>query len=34
MPVPVIRAFGMLKKAAAQANIEFGLDPKIAKAII
>lgn len=24
----------MLKKAAAQANIEFGLDPKIAKAII
>jgi fumarate hydratase class II len=34
MPFPVIRAFGILKKAAAQANIKFGLDPKIADAII
>ena len=34
MPVPVVRAFGILKKAAAQANVNFGLDPKIAQAII
>lgn len=34
MPFPVVRAFGLLKKAAAQANIDFGLDPKIAKAVI
>lgn len=34
MPVPVVRAFGLLKKAAAQANLSFGLDPKIADAII
>jgi len=33
MPLPVIRAFGILKKAAAQVNVEFGLDPKIAEAI-
>jgi fumarate hydratase, class II len=30
MPVPVVRAFGLLKKAAAQANISFGLEPKVA----
>jgi fumarate hydratase class II len=34
MPLPVIRAFGLLKKCAAQANVHFGLDPKIADAII
>lgn len=34
MPLPVVRAFGILKKSAAMANIEFGLDPKIADAII
>ena len=34
MPIPVIRAFGVLKKAAAMANLEFGLDDKIGKAII
>ncbi len=34
MPFPVVRAFGLLKKAAAQANISFGLDPKIANAVI
>ena len=33
MPMPVIKAFGVLKKAAAQANQEFGLDPTVAKAI-
>lgn len=34
MPVPVVRAFGVLKKAAAQANLEFGLDHKVGQAII
>jgi len=33
MPLPVIKAFGVLKKAAAEVNQEFGLDPKIAAAI-
>ena len=30
---PVIKAFGVLKKAAAEVNTEFGLDPKLAGAI-
>lgn len=34
MPIPVVRAFGYLKKAAAQANISYGLEEKLAKAII
>lgn len=35
MPEPVIRAFGIQKRAAAKVNIETGmLDPKIGKAII
>jgi fumarate hydratase class II len=34
MPIPVVRAFGYLKKAAAQANINYGLEEKLAKAII
>lgn len=34
MPLPVVRAFGLLKKAAAQANRNFGLEDKIANAII
>ncbi len=33
MPLPVIKAFGILKKAAAEVNQEFGLDAKIADAI-
>merc|ERR1712001_63605 len=33
MPMPVIKAFGVLKKAAAEVNVEFGLDPVIAGAI-
>lgn len=33
MPEPLIKAFGVLKKAAAQVNSQYGLDPKIAKAI-
>lgn len=34
MPVPVVRAFGVLKKCAAQSNLDFGLDPEKAKAIM
>ena len=29
MPLPVIKAFGVLKKAAAEVNQEFGLDAKV-----
>ena len=34
MPVPVVRAFGQLKKAAARANINYGLDEKTVNVII
>ncbi|CAG8459327.1 17348_t:CDS:10 [Acaulospora colombiana] len=34
MPEPLIKAFGVLKKAAATVNINYGLDPKIGKTII
>ena len=34
MPVPVVRAFGILKKAAAKVNLNYGLEPKIADAVI
>lgn len=34
MPIPVVRAFGVLKKCAAKANLNYGLDPKKADAII
>uniref|UniRef100_A0A8D0H8P2 Fumarate hydratase, mitochondrial n=1 Tax=Sphenodon punctatus TaxID=8508 RepID=A0A8D0H8P2_SPHPU len=34
MPVQVIRAFGILKRAAAEVNQDYGLDPKITNAII
>ena len=30
MPLPVVRAFGLLKKAAAQANLSYGLESKVA----
>ncbi|WKY00020.1 hypothetical protein Q1695_014699 [Nippostrongylus brasiliensis] len=33
MPLPVIHAFGFLKKAAAMVNTEYGLDKKLADAI-
>ncbi|PRD25680.1 UNVERIFIED_CONTAM: Fh [Trichonephila clavipes] len=33
MPLPVIKAFGILKKSAADVNKEFGLDPRVADAI-
>lgn len=34
MPLPVIKAFAILKRAAAKVNLEFGLDPKVGNAII
>ncbi|KAK8251592.1 L-Aspartase-like protein [Phyllosticta capitalensis] len=33
MPPPIVRAFGILKGAAAEVNMRFGLDPKIGNAI-
>lgn len=33
LPPPLIKAFGVLKKAASIVNTSYGLDPKIAKAI-
>ncbi|XP_012499848.1 PREDICTED: fumarate hydratase, mitochondrial isoform X1 [Propithecus coquereli] len=32
--IPVIKAFGILKRAAAEVNQDYGLDPKIADAIM
>lgn len=34
MPIQVIKAFGILKRAAAEVNKDYGLDPKMAGAII
>ena len=34
MPLPVVRAFGILKKSAAIANSNYGLDPTKADAIV
>jgi len=34
MPLSLIHAFGIIKKAAGKVNLKFGLDPKIANAII
>ena len=34
MPLPVVKAFGILKKSAAKANKNYGLDPKIADAVM
>jgi len=33
MPPPVVKAFGILKRAAAAVNMTYGLDPKLGKAI-
>lgn len=33
MPPPLIKAFGVLKKAAATVNTQYGLDPKVAEHI-
>jgi len=34
MPIPIVRAFGILKKCAAKVNKNYGLDTKVADAII
>ncbi|KAJ3709344.1 hypothetical protein LUZ61_013049 [Rhynchospora tenuis] len=34
MPEPIIRAFGVIKKCAAKVNMDYGLDPTIAHAIM
>lgn len=34
MPLPVVKAFGILKKCAAKANMNYGLEEKKAQAII
>ena len=34
MPLPVVKAFGLLKKSAAKANLNFGLEEQTANAII
>ena len=34
MPIPIIRSFGILKKCIAKINVRYGLDPKIADAIV
>lgn len=33
LPEPLIRSFGILKKATATVNLTYGLDPKVAEAI-
>lgn len=33
MPQPLIKAFAVLKKAAAEVNMTYGLDPKVGDAI-
>ncbi|KZT30520.1 fumarate hydratase [Neolentinus lepideus HHB14362 ss-1] len=33
LPPPLIKAFGVLKKAASVVNVSYGMDPKIGKAI-
>ena len=33
LPPPLIKAFGVVKKAAAIVNTEYGMDPKIGEAI-
>lgn len=34
MPIPIVRAFGVLKKCCAKVNLRYGLDPKISDAIV
>jgi len=33
LPAPLIKAFGVLKKAAAEINVTYGLDPTLGSAI-
>ncbi|KAI9219580.1 L-Aspartase-like protein [Blastocladiella britannica] len=34
MPIPLIRAFGVLKKSAAQVNLTYGMNAEVGRAII
>lgn len=34
MPPPIVKAFGILKGAAATVNMKYGLDPKVGNAIV
>ena len=34
MPLPIVRAFGVVKKACALVNVKYGLDPKIGDLIV
>jgi fumarate hydratase class II len=34
MPLPIVHALGIVKASAAKVNLEYGLDPKIGRAII
>lgn len=34
MPTPIVRAFGLVKKAAAKVNMEYGMDKKIGDAVV
>jgi fumarate hydratase class II len=34
MPLPLVHAFGLVKKACAMVNLKYGLDPKIGDLII
>jgi fumarate hydratase class II len=34
MPLPIIHAFGILKKCCAKVNLRYGLDPKVSDAIV
>lgn len=33
MPVPLIKAFGVLKRAAAEVNMTYGMDKTVGEAI-
>ena len=33
LPEPLIKAFGVLKKAASVVNVGYGMDPKVGEAI-
>lgn len=33
LPPPLIKAFGVLKKAASIVNVSYGMDPKVGEAI-
>jgi fumarate hydratase class II len=33
LPPPLIKAFGVLKKAASVVNVSYGMDPKVGEAI-